>query len=277
MAFSWNPREHVALGAYVVRWVFIGGISAVVIGSACAGFLWLLDVVTTARLIHPALLFALPVAGVGIGLLYHWLGRSVEGGNNLIMEEIHEPGGGVPGRMAPLVLTGTVVTHLFGGSAGREGTAVQMGGSIASSIGRWLHLDNDDARTLMMAGVAAGFGAVFGTPLTGAVFAMEVLAVGRMSYEAIVPCLIASIVGDWTCGMWGLRHTQYHIAAFSEMGLVHQVARLDWVLAGKVAVAAAAFGLASVLFAELTHSLHRFFKWAVPSWPSLAPLSAVFS
>src|ERR1700743_1678201 len=107
------------------------------------------------------------------------------------MEEIHEPGGGVPLRMAPLVLIGTVVTHLFGGSAGREGTAVQMGGSIASTVSRWLRFDSADTRTLLMCGVAAGFGAVFGTPLTGALFAVEVLAIGLVSFQAIVPCLIA--------------------------------------------------------------------------------------
>ena len=270
MPFSWNPREHVSLGAYVIRWLLIAGPTGAVIGSACALFLWALDVVTAARISHPWLLFLLPVGGSAIGLLYQRLGKSVEGGNNLIMEQIHEAGGGVPARMAPLVLIGTVVTHLFGGSAGREGTAVQMGGSIASTIGRWLHLDAADTRTLLMAGIAGGFGAVFGTPLTGAVFAMEVLAIGRMSYEAIVPCLIASIVGDWACAAWGIHHTGYHIASFGEMQLVRQVPHLDWWLAGKVAIASIAFGLASVLFAELAHGLNRVFKQLV-KWPVLRP------
>lgn len=271
MAISWNPREHASLAKYVVRWLIIGGIVACVVGSACAAFLWLLDVATQTQWHYPALLFFLPLGGLGVGLLYHWLGRSVEGGNNLIVEEIHEPGGGVPGRMAPLVLIGTVVTHLLGGSAGREGTAVQMGGSIASTFSRWMRLDADDSRTLMMAGVAAGFGAVFGTPLTGAVFAMEVLAVGRMSYEAIVPCLVASIIGDWACGAWGVRHTRYHIGSFPELALVHTVPHLDWSLAGKVALAAIVFGLASVLFAELAHGLHKAFKVVVP-WPMFRPV-----
>lgn len=270
MPFRWNPREHVSLGTYVLRWMLIAGPVGAIIGSAVALFLWSLDLATRTRWDHPRLLFFLPIAGVAIGLMYHFLGRSVEGGNNLIMEQIHEPGGGVPSRMAPLVLIGTVITHLFGGSAGREGTAVQMGGSIASTFCRWLRLSEEETRTLLMAGVAAGFGAVFGTPLTGAVFAMEVLAIGSMNYQAIVPCLVASIVGDSVTTAWGIRHTQYQISSFAHMGLVHSLPHLSWLLVAKIAVAAAAFGLASVIFAELTHSLSRIFKRIVPV-PFLRP------
>jgi H+/Cl- antiporter ClcA/PII-like signaling protein len=276
MPFRWNPREHVALGQYVLKWLLIGVPVGAVVGSAVAGFLWALDKATQIRwstdtaMGIPWSLFLLPVAGIGIGLMYHLFGKAVEGGNNLIMEQIHEPGGGVPSRMAPLVLVGTVITHLFGGSAGREGTAVQMGGSIASTVGRWLRLSQIDTRTLLMCGVAAGFGAVFGTPLTGAIFAVEVLAIGLMDYQAIVPCLIASIAGDWVTSAWGIRHTHYHIGAFVHMNLLHGVPQLNWLLLGKVAIAAVAFGLASVVFAELAHGLHRVFKWAMP-WPTLRP------
>ena len=197
MPFRWNPREHLALVRYVLKWLVLAVPVGIVIGAAVAGFLWSLDAVTRLRwatdtsLGLPWLLLLLPLAGVAIGAMYHLLGKSVEGGNNLIIDQIHEPGGGVPMRMAPLVLIGTVVTHLFGGSAGREGTAVQMGGSIASAAGRVLRLDRIDTQTLLMCGVAAGFGAVFGTPLTGAIFAVEVLAIGLVSFQAIVPCLIA--------------------------------------------------------------------------------------
>lgn len=255
MPLKWNVHEQGALGWHVIKWTLIGGPAAAVIGSTCALFLWSLDRVTSLRLGHPWLLFLLPVAGLLIALLYSRLGKSAEGGNNLVVEQIHDPEGGVPARMAPLILVTTVMTHLFGGSAGREGTAVQMGGSIASQFGRWLRLSPADVRILLMTGIAAGFGGVFGTPLAGAVFAMEVLIVGRMSYEAIVPCLIAALIGDWSCTAWGIQHTHYHIAALP--------VSLDWRLMGKVAVAAMAFGLASRLFAELTHALQRLFKHVI--------------
>jgi H+/Cl- antiporter ClcA len=262
--------EYPALLRYLAKWVLITAPVAVAIGSAVALFLRSLEVATETRFAHPWLLFLLPLAGLLVGLLYHAWGRSVEAGNNLIIDQIHEPGGGVPARMAPLVLIGTVVTHLFGGSAGREGTAVQMGGSLASTLGRWLRLNEAETRTLLMVGVAAGFGAVFGTPLTGAVFALEVLVIGRMESESIVPALLGSVIGYWTVGAWGVHHTLYRIAGIADLPRAGGIFHVSWPLLLKVAAAAVAFGLASVLFAELTHGLHRLWKRVI-RWPVLRP------
>ncbi len=228
-------------------------------GSACALFLWSLDEVTALRFAHPWLLYLLPLVGVFVGWLYHALGRGAEGGSNLIVDEIHEPGAGVPVRMAPLVLIGTLATHLCGGSAGREGTAVQMGGGIASALIRVFKLlTPSDTRTLLMAGVAGGFAGVFGTPLAGTVFAMEVLAVGRISYAAILPCLVAAVVADWSCSAWGVGHTSYHVPMLLDANGATQ--HLDAWLLAKVVAAGALFGLAARLFSELAHLAQDLFK-----------------
>ena len=254
-------REHAGALRQLLLWTVLVVPVGILSGSASALFLWSLDRVTEMRGRYGWLLFLLPVAGVLVGWIYHRVGRSVAGGNNLIIEQIHAPGGGVPRRMAPLILGATLVTHLFGGSAGREGTAVQMGGSLASAYGRLFRFGEANRRVLLMAGVAAGFGSVFGTPLTGAIFAMEVLVIGRMQYEALIPVLVASVVGDFTCSEWGIAHAHYHIAFVSaaDGGL-----SLDGWLVAKVVVAAVAFGLVSRLFSELTHTMQKGYERLVP-------------
>jgi H+/Cl- antiporter ClcA len=232
------------------------------VGSACSFFLWSLEVVTRVRFDHPWLLWLLPVAGVVVARLYQRHGGTSDGGNNLILDRIHDPGGGVPRRMAPLVLFGTLVTHLFGGSAGREGTAVQMGGSLASAVARYFQLDAEQLPALLMAGVAAGFGAVFGTPLAGAVFAVEVVVIGKPKLRALPICLLAAYAGDWTCRAWGVSHECYHIEEIAG-SLTAGIPNLG--ILGKVLLAAVAFGLAGWLFATLAHRLSAGLKRWIPN------------
>lgn len=242
---------------------------ALPVGSAVAFFLWALEGMIRIQWAHPGLLWGLPLGGVAVGLLYHHFGKDSGKGNNLLIEEIHEPGGGVPVRMAPLVLLGTLVTHLLGGSAGREGTAVQMGGSIAAGLVRIFKVSAENRRLMLMCGVAAGFGAVFGTPLTGAVFAMEVLVIGRMEYGALLPLLLASLAGDATCSAWGIHHTVYHLEApVARIG--HE--GLHGALWLKTALAGVCFGWAGRFFAALTHWLQRGFA-SVIAYPPLRPLA----
>lgn len=259
MPIRWDIKEHFSLGKYVIRWFLLVLPMSALVGSAVALFLWMLHGATVLRWENPWLVFLLPLAGIAIVTSYTRFGKNAEGGNNLVMEQIHQPGGGIPKRMTPLVLLGTVVTHLFGGSAGREGTAVQMGGSIAQVFVRLFKLNQGDTRVLLSAGVAAGFGAVFGTPLTGAVFALEVLALGKMRYNALIPCLMGSIMGDFFCTAWGIGHTSYHISGVA-MEIVQPIFRIDPLLAGKIILASVAFGLAGFFFAELTHTFQKLFK-----------------
>jgi H+/Cl- antiporter ClcA len=243
---------------YVLRWTLIIIPVAVAIGTLIALFLWLLNWAIHYRFTHNWLLYLLPVAGVAIHFLYKLYGQSAERGNNLIIDEIHQPGAGVPKRMAPLILITTVITHLFGGSAGREGTAVQIGGSIAHWMGSLFKLEADDMRIVLTAGVAAGFGAVFGTPLAGAIFALEVLTIGRIQYTAVLPCLIAALIGDATVAAWGVHHTAYHIRFFTTGQTIwgHHL-NIDFWLLAKVIIASVLFGLTAYLFSQTVHGVKK--------------------
>ena len=261
-------RELLIVLRQLLQWTLWVAPVGILAGTASAGFLWLLDRVTEYRWQHPSLLYLLPLGGLIVGLIYHWSGRDAAAGNNLILDQIHTPGGGVPRRMAPLVLFGTLVTHLFGGSAGREGTAVQMGGSLASGWGRLFGATPTTQRLLLLAGVAAGFGSVFGTPLTGAIFAVEVLVIGRLDHEALVPVLLASLIGDATCSAWGIHHTSYHIDPMLP-GTV--LAPWDTRLILKIALVGIACGLVSRLFSAAAQQLQRLWTRICP-WAPLRPV-----
>ena len=183
-------------------------------------------------------------------------GPGSERGVSLLLDVAHRRSPGVPWTMAPLVLGATLLSHLCGGSVGREGTAVQMGGSLAGLFGRLAKVSAEKRGVLLMAGVAAGFGSVFGTPLAGAIFAMEVLVVGHMRYDALLPVLVASLVGDFTCSLWGVQHTSYHIAF---AGPATGPALVNAALVGKVVIAAILFGLVSQGFVEFTHLIKKTF------------------
>jgi H+/Cl- antiporter ClcA len=184
------------------------------------------------------------------------LGQSIKAGNNLVIDTLHDEGPELPLRMAPMVLVGTVLTHLFGGSAGREGTAVQMGASLADWVSHRLR-GKRVRRQLLAAGVAGGFGSVFGTPIAGAVFGLEVVVLGRLEYDALVPALVASVVGRHDHARAGHRHTPYPAAPHVPLTPLMLV---KWL------VFAAAMALVAV-FIELTHLLKKRGERHVPRLP----------
>lgn len=236
---------------YVAKWGVLATVIAALAGSASALFLFALDWATHTREANRWLIWGLPLAGFGVGWLYLKFGQPIEAGSNLLIDEIHDPKQVVPLRMAPFVLGGTVVSHLFGASVGREGTAVQMGGALADQLTHVFKLNPADRRLVLMAGISAGFASVFGTPLAGAVFAIEVLVIGRLRLEALLPCLLAAVLADQVGLWWGVQHTPY---------VLSQVPAITAWLLLAVALAGTVFGLTGKVFADSTHALSGLMK-----------------
>ena len=239
-------RPSVASGALLLRFLrllLLGAVSGALAGVASFAFLEALDAVTRTRREHPDLLFLLPVAGFVIGAVVHHLGGAAARGNALLVEQLHEPTAWLPRRMAPLVFVGTVASHLFGASVGREGAALQMSGALTDALSRSLRLPTLERRLLLVAAIAGGFGAVFGVPVAGAVFALEVRPIGRLRLQAAAPALVAAIVGDQVVRVFG--HAHAHRPRLAPP--------LDASFLVRIALAGLAFGVVARLFVELVH------------------------
>jgi H+/Cl- antiporter ClcA len=257
-----DPRQQARLLASTVRWIAWGAVVGLIAGVASFVFLRSLEWATDTRIDHPALLLGLPAAGLVVGLTYHYLGGRSGGGNALLIDEIHEPRTWLPRRMAPLVLASTIVGHLFGASIGREGTAVQMAGSLTDSAARVARLGPAERRVLLIASIAGGFGAVFGVPVAGTIFALEVQTVGRIRFDALVPAFVAAITGDLVVRGLGYEHDG--LPAIGDVSV-------DAALLAKCAIAGVAFGLTAIVFTDLTHALRQMMARLV-SWPPLRPM-----
>ncbi|WP_334726782.1 voltage-gated chloride channel family protein [Nostoc sp.] len=248
---------------HLIKWLPISIVVGILAGTASAALLASLEWATDWRESHQWIVALLPLGGFLSGWIYHQFGRTVEGGNNLLLEEIHNPKSVIPFRMAPLVLLGTDLTHFFGGSAGREGTALQMGASLADQLTKILHFQGANRRILLTAGISGGFASVFGTPLAGTVFGLEVLAIGKIHYDALFPSLIAAIVGNQVTLLFGLHHTAYRhapsIPTLTIWGLISAI------------IAGAIFGIVARFFAKVTHQISHFFKAKI-SYPPMRPL-----
>jgi H+/Cl- antiporter ClcA len=192
------------------------------------------------------LIFCLPLTGFALGAVLERVGKPVQAGSNLIIDTLHDGGPELPWRLAPGVLVGTVLTHLFGGSAGREGAAVQMGAGLADALAHRLACTRPLRQHFLAAGVAGGFGSVFGTPIAGALFGLEFVVLGQIDYAALLPAVVAAVVGDMVTRSLGVVHTPYPTAAPLPLtpGML-----LRW------AAFAAAIALTGAVFIELTRWL----------------------
>lgn len=254
------------------RWLILLLLVGSLVGSASALLLRSLADVTDIRGQHSWLMYALPLGGLFLGWLYTRYGLLIADGNALLQAEYHSASQTIPLRMAPMVLLGTLVTHLLGGSAGREGTVVQMGGTLADQFAKPFKLSATERRILLLCGIAAGFASVFGTPWAGGVFAIEVMRHKHWPRLALVPVFAAAWLAHVVCLAWGVEHANYVIGALPT---------LNFATLTSILVASIVFGLAARLFLQLGHWQNRHFHKWVPNTvlrPALggAILAAIF-
>jgi len=226
------------------KWILICVLIGVFSGSASAFFLVSLEFVTQFRIHHDWIIWFLPFGGLLVGLTYYYWGESVVKGNNLLLEEYENPQKIIPFKMAPLVLFGTLITHLFGGSAGREGTAVQMGGAIADQFTKIFKLDNSERKILIILGISAGFASVFGTPLAGAIFALEVLYFSKINLKSILLSFLVAYAAYFTVEFWQVKHTHYSIPEIPQIS----ISTIFYTI-----IIGVLSGLAALLFSRSTH------------------------
>ncbi|MGO4772027.1 voltage-gated chloride channel family protein [Flavobacterium sp. W22_SRS_FK3] len=256
-----NFQEPKEILLTIFKWIFICSLIGFFSGSASALFLISLEFVTQFRIHHGWIVWFLPIGGLLVGLSYYYWGKSVVKGNNLLLEEYENPKDIIPFKMAPLVLLGTLLTHLFGGSAGREGTAVQMGGAIADQFTKIFNLNNSERKILIILGISAGFASVFGTPLAGAIFALEVLYFSKISFKSILLSFSVAFVAYFTVEIWQVKHTHYSIPVVSEFNFT---TLLYTVIIGILS------GLAALLFSRSTHFWSSLFSKNI-KYPPLRP------
>ncbi len=252
---SERARGHVQEGVTFVKWLLYSCLIGVVVGLVAVAFHLGIDLAAELRGEHPNIIWLLPLGGMAIVLLYRVCGMEKDRGTNLVLVAVRDAER-LKLRTAPLIFLSTILTHLVGGSAGREGAALQLGASLSAYAGRKLGLDELDGRIVVMCGMAAAFSALFGTPLTAAVFAMEVVTVGRMYYAAMVPCLLSSYTAALVAHGFGLHAIHgypVHDALELELTPILQTAALGVLCA-----------LLSILFCKAMHAAPKLYARYLP-------------
>jgi len=227
----------------LIKWLLMASVVGVIVGVVASLFGHILIAVNNFRTAHPMVILGLPFGGLAIVFLYRFFKDTDDKGTNMVIASIHSSTG-IPFRMAPLIFVTTVITHLFGGSAGREGAAIQLGGSIANRMGKALRLNANDQHIIIMCGMSAGFSALFGTPLAATIFSLEVISVGIMHYSALVPCVTASMIGHFVAQAFQVPPEVFPIAA---------VPAMQPLMFFKIVLLAALFGLVSIVFCMILH------------------------
>lgn len=232
------------------KWVVFSLLVGVIVGLCGTAFYYGMSFVTLLRQQNQWLIFLLPVGGLLIVGLYHLFRDEKDTGTNLVISAIHS-GDELPFRMAPLIFISTLITHLCGGSAGREGAALQMGGSIGNSLGHLFRFDDKDKHVMIMCGMSAAFSALFGTPMAAAIFSMEMVSVGVMYYIALVPCVISSLVAHGIAVYFGVSSELFPIGNIPHFGILNAV---------KISGLAVLCALVSILFCVVLHQTEHLYK-----------------
>lgn len=233
-----------------MKWIAFAIISGIVVGGVGTVFSYGMSMMTQTRANNPWVIWLLPVSGVLIVGAYRLLHDEKDTGTNLVLSSISS-GDKLPLRMTPLIFFSTLITHLFGGSAGREGAALQIGGSIGNELGMLFRFDEKDRHIMTMCGMSAAFSALFGTPMAAAIFSMEVVSVGIMHYSALVPCVIASLIAHGIADYFG---------ADAELFLLETIPSFNVGSAVKISVLAILCALVSIIFCLLLHQTEHLFK-----------------
>lgn len=238
-----------------LRWIILAIITGFVVGGVGILFVKGLGFANEFRNAHSYIILALPLAGLFIVFLYKVSKYENDKGTNQIISTLHGESQ-IPFRMTPLIFISTILTHLFGGSAGREGAALQLGGSIGNQLGRWFRLNEEDTRMIVMCGMSAAFSAIFGTPLAAVIFAMEVGSIGIMHFAAFVPCMFASLVASTFAHEMGCHAEAFTITEPMEFAIAPA---LLIVLLGILCA------LVSRIFCKTLHASGHLFKKYIPN------------
>jgi len=233
-----------------IKWLFLSIIVGIVCGCIGTTFFYCISSSTSIRKMFPELIFFLPLAGMLIVFAYRTLGMKHDKGTNLVISSIRSKEV-VPLKMVFLIYVSTSITHLFGGSAGREGAALQIGGGIGARIGKIFKLDERGLHILTICGMSAVFSALFGTPITATIFSMEVISVGVMHYSAFVPCLFSSIISYEIATHAKVEFEVYNILAFPPE---------TFVTYGKVILIGLICAMVGVIFCECMHKFSKFIR-----------------
>jgi H+/Cl- antiporter ClcA len=259
--FHFNREKFIETSKQLVVWILIALSSGAIIGSIVAFFLKSLNFVTAIRNDHHWIILGLPLAGLLIGYSYYRWGGTASKGNLLLIESIRDPKVHIPFKMSGMILFSTLLTHLFGGSAGREGTAVQIGGALTAQWNRLKQFSITEQRLLLYMGIAAGFSAVFGTPIAGTIFALELVFIRNYSFKAVIPCLLSACIAYYTCELWGITHTHYAL----DLSVHYSLRTIGWIV-----VASCLFGLTVRLFVYCNSFWKMLFEKI--TFPPLRPL-----